>query len=494
METSDDLIQAGFSLKERKQEFVSNLSGSTMLEIAALSALVPIFVLLRQVYDLLLSASKANYGSRPIGQNDKGRDGKEYVMALGKDFIFVGVPTIACLTVLADWVYIVTVVSLCLLLVGIAVLWRLNSQGGMEPTSQQLVGANFSTSRKTFLSSFRFTMMLVTCVTILAVDFNVFPRRYAKTETYGTGLMDVGVGSFVVANGLVSRQARELPPSKNGGVLRNTCPLLVLGFSRLLLTKGVDYQEHVAEYGVHWNFFFTLAAVALLTSLVHIPASYCGALGVILLGVYQTILSSGLNEYLLSSERRPNLISLNKEGIFSILGYWSIYLISVQLGHYLIFPPERILRQNDDTSTKARRKGRRTGTVSSSLTIYVWVLDAFLWILAIFGEVYIERISRRMCNLPYVIFVFAMNLEVIAIFLTADVFLPSKQMLLLQIFDNNLLPTFLWGNVLTGLVNVTVDTISASSVTAVLILLGYLATLVGGMAAVELFGLRLKFW
>ena len=31
--------------------------------------------------------------------------------------------------------------------------------------------------------------MLVTCVTILAIDFAVFPRRYGKTETYGTGLV-----------------------------------------------------------------------------------------------------------------------------------------------------------------------------------------------------------------------------------------------------------------------------------------------------------------
>jgi hypothetical protein len=95
--------------------------------------------------------------------------------------------------------------------------------------------------------------------------------------------MDIGVGSFVVANALVSRQARNLPPSyvyllssktfcfmlslslvvftievlyncgvctqishancrKYGGVLRNMSPLLILGLARLIVTKGVDYQ------------------------------------------------------------------------------------------------------------------------------------------------------------------------------------------------------------------------------------------------------------
>jgi phosphatidylinositol glycan class W len=42
-------------------------------------------------------------------------------------------------------------------------------------------------------------------------------------------------------------------------------------------------QEHVAEYGVHWNFFFTLAGVALLTSLIHVPPTYCGSLGIAIL-------------------------------------------------------------------------------------------------------------------------------------------------------------------------------------------------------------------
>lgn len=30
------------------------------------------------------------------------------------------------------------------------------------------------------------------------------------------------------------------------------------GCARLATTAGVDYQHPVGEYGVHWNFFFTL--------------------------------------------------------------------------------------------------------------------------------------------------------------------------------------------------------------------------------------------
>jgi phosphatidylinositol glycan class W len=37
------------------------------------------------------------------------------------------------------------------------------------------------------------------------VDFHAFPRRFAKAEGYGTGLMDIGVGATIFAGGLVSK-------------------------------------------------------------------------------------------------------------------------------------------------------------------------------------------------------------------------------------------------------------------------------------------------
>lgn len=43
--------------------------------------------------------------------------------------------------------------------------------------------------RRSFISHFRSGMMLLTVVAILAVDFRVFPRSFAKTETFGTSVV-----------------------------------------------------------------------------------------------------------------------------------------------------------------------------------------------------------------------------------------------------------------------------------------------------------------
>ena len=55
-----------------------------------------------------------------------------------------------------------------------------------------------------YISVFRGALLLYTCICILAVDFPAFPRHYAKTDTVGVSLMDVGVGGIVLTGGLVS--------------------------------------------------------------------------------------------------------------------------------------------------------------------------------------------------------------------------------------------------------------------------------------------------
>ncbi|KAG9155643.1 hypothetical protein Leryth_003929, partial [Lithospermum erythrorhizon] len=393
---------------------------------------------------------------------------KTYVTSVSVDFLCIIVPYILLLTVFSEWIYGNAAITLLLLILLIIVArFQCTIFQGDEPH-------NIRES----ISCYRVCMMLVTCLSILAVDFKIFPRRYAKTETYGTSMMDLGVGSFVVANSLVSRQARGILVRNWKNALLSTCPLTFLGFARLISTRGVDYQVHVGEYGVHWNFFFTLAAVAILTSVINVPPSSCGILGLFILVGYQGFLLNGLNEYLLSDKRETNIVSMNKEGIFSIFGYWGMYLIGVQLGNYLFF--------QRPTSVVQRTMGWSR--------VRVWIICLAFWLLTFFTDRYVERVSRRMCNLSYVMLVLALNLQVLSIMMISY-YIPGRKISILgEAFNKNMLGSFLLANVFTGLVNLSVDTLSVSSATALAILIIYSLILSAVTAAADFVGFRLKFW
>ncbi|CAE6535070.1 unnamed protein product [Rhizoctonia solani] len=197
------------------------------------------------------------------------------------------------------------------------------------------------------LTTYRAHMMLMTVIAILAVDFPVFPRALSKCESWGVS-MDLGVGSFVFSQGVVS----AVPIIKNPVILRNpllpkilaasrkVIPLLLLGLIRVLAVKGTEYPEHVTEYGVHWNFFITLALLPPLSVLfhsliIHLPLSL---LGLALTLVHQIVLTNtSLQDWALGSNR-TNLFDQNKEGIVSFIGYLSIHLLGMAIGT-LILPP-----------------------------------------------------------------------------------------------------------------------------------------------------------
>ncbi|CAE6398715.1 unnamed protein product, partial [Rhizoctonia solani] len=198
------------------------------------------------------------------------------------------------------------------------------------------------------LTTYRAHMMLMTVIAILAVDFPVFPRALSKCESWGVSVMDLGVGSFVFSLGVVS----VIPVIKNPGLLRDpllpkvlaaskkVIPLLVLGLVRVLAVKGTEYPEHVTEYGVHWNFFITLALLPPLSILFHPLIIYAplSLLGLVLTLVHQTLLTNtSLQDWALGNNR-TNLLDQNKEGIVSFVGYLSIHLLGMAIGT-LILPP-----------------------------------------------------------------------------------------------------------------------------------------------------------
>lgn len=319
--------------------------------------------------------------------------------------------------------------------------------------------------RKAFLAVYRGSLMLVTCVAILAVDFPVFPRRFAKVENWGTSLMDMGVGSFVFSSGVVS--ARPLvkqqllrlllprdapspvpsPAARLRAAMRTALPLLALGLVRLAIVKGVDYAEHVTEYGVHWNFFFTLGLlppfVALLQSLPAVggssrssssrasPTVYA-ALALLVAGGYQCVLArTGLQEFVLVGDRhRYGLLGLNKEGASSFAGYLAIFLAGMSAGTYVL-PRRGPLR-----------------------TMAFWALfwSAACWAATAYGRGWALglTVSRRLANLPYFLWVNAFNsAQLVAFYLVERLFFSdeasyrSRVPWVLHAFNRNGLPVFL---------------------------------------------------
>jgi phosphatidylinositol glycan class W len=340
------------------------------------------------------------------------------------------------------------------------------------------------------------------------VDFNVFPRRFAKVETFGASLMDLGVGCVVFSAGIVAVGTVDKDQDLVKVVLqtvKNTLPLIVLGVGRLVAVKSTDYQEHTSEYGVHWNFFFTLAAVSILVALCKrvFRGRYKLAAWVVVLG-YQFALSRyGLEEWVIKAER-TTLSSMNKEGICSVFGYLAIFLFAMDIGTLIMSQP-----------SKLQLLEYRYAQLSTNMLVY-WAVFAFVW--SGLGM----DISRRLANLPYVLWVCALNCLILLFFYGIDritgptekewtLFATTKkgkdvkltdkeyqdwtisqQMLpeILVAVNQNGLTVFLVANVLTGLVNFSMQTIYADDYTALVVLTAYISTVC--LVAVTLHRLNIR--
>lgn len=352
-------------------------------------------------------------------------------------------------------------------------------------------------------------MLVVTCICILAVDFRLFPRRFAKVETWGTSLMDMGVGSFVYSAGIVASRPllKERAEGKTTPLgtrlirsFRHSLPLLALGVVRLLSVKGLDYAEHVTEYGVHWNFFFTLGFlppfVALFQSALAVMPSYAG-LAVLLSVGYQTVLeTTGLKGWILVGVR-DSLLSMNREGICSFWGYLAIFLAGQDMGMV-------VLPRSLSSSSKASGKVLLTNMGSWAA---VWMGMYFLATDYKYGAGL--SVSRRLANLPYMLWVVAFNQGLLFAFAVVDVvFFPqfysagdaraekeayeTATSRVLKAYNRNGLAVFLLGNLLTGLVNMTVPTLHAGGLATMGILVAYMGAVTGVAVGLDMLDVTIK--
>ncbi|KAK8065875.1 GWT1-domain-containing protein [Apiospora hydei] len=456
------------SYKQLKEDFVSNLSGGEASEVNYVTAVSFVAILLWSVLQTRQSFFKS-YGP----------------LALLVDFLLSVCAFLLAITIYADKPFLLSglLIAPAILIYALPTNIAAPKRKPKLPPNAQSKNKNAKDagvasgrgelsvlSVKPFLTHYRGSLMIMTCLAILAVDFRLFPRRFAKVETWGTSLMDGGVGSFVFSAGVVG--ARPLLKERATGrttplarrlldSMRHSLPLLVLGVIRLLSVKGLDYAEHVSDYA---------------------------ALSVLLGVIYQMVLeSTDLKAYILLAPR-TDLLSKNREGICSFIGYLAIFLAGQDAGMYML--PRKI------SASRASTPGAQRNSLLLRMTVWTGVWAALYYFVTNPVRGAGLDVSRRLANLPYILWVAATNNVTILAYYAIDAFCfpafynandarTEREAYLtatsrvLRAYNRNGLAVFLVANLLTGLVNLTVPTLHVGPVATMGILLGYAATVTG---------------
>lgn len=284
---------------------------------------------------------------------------------------------------------------------------------------------------------------------------------------------------------------------------------------RLVSVKVIGYQEHISEYGVHWNFFFTLATVRILSSflIAFTSKSLCLFLSVCCIIFYQFfLLHPDYNlTAILFNEDRHGFIMANKEGICSCFGYLSLYFAAVHLGSYLFKPRQPCIR------------------AWLKVIMKLFLMSAFSWLVTHFANIMIQPISRRFANFAYVAWVMSMSYSLIAMSLSAIVFIivcshyrdiapdlvpdkclmqyeksidinavgynpPPPTLCLITAVSQNQLFYFLLSNLCTGIVNVYFDTLQTPDAYAFLVISVYMLFTLSVIWMLHLSQSKLKCW
>ncbi|XP_053426175.1 phosphatidylinositol-glycan biosynthesis class W protein [Nycticebus coucang] len=482
------------SQKQMKEAFVSNLNGTNVLEITQ-GLCYPAFCILCRGFLIIFSQHLCSCSHT-------------WKTRFFTDFIVLILPLVATLTILSSFILLEL---LAVIIFGAGLFYQIYQRRtcyAREPV-QKILEKFFTISLESeyipAISCFRVINSVFTAIAILAVDFPLFPRRFAKTELYGTGAMDFGVGGFVFGTAMVCLEIRRKDYIKGSRFyyftksLYSVWPLMFLGIGRLVIIKSIGYQEHVSEYGVHWNFFFTMIVVRMITSLLLIifPLNKSWILSLSITVLYQLALDfTPLKRLILygtdGSGARVGLLNANREGIISSLGYVAIHMAGVQTGLYV---------------GKHRSRIKDLIKVASCLLLVAISLFISLYIV----QVNVEAVSRRMANLAFCIWIVASSLSLLSSLLLGDIILSFAKFLikgalvpcswkliqspvtnkkysesqvqrkepslcLITALNRKQLFFFLLSNVTTGVINLMVDTLHSSTLWALFVLNLYMFT------------------
>ena len=193
--------------KRLHERFIANGTGAdSPVEIMSISTIPHLALLLNGL--LVFSINQFNNADGKRSNYSKSILGLIYFFDIG----ISTVPLLLSLTSLSeDWIYLVSGLAL------IVNCWLLNVKYGRTIIPKSINQKSFvskkgarmnkkdasSTGSFTnmgvsngkiidYITNYRSSMLIVTAICILAVDFPIFPRRFGKTENFGFGLMDIG--------------------------------------------------------------------------------------------------------------------------------------------------------------------------------------------------------------------------------------------------------------------------------------------------------------
>lgn len=461
------------SLKERKEAFVSGLSGGEVSEINTVTSIA-----LVGYFSWCFINSRTH-----IFQDHRKWEPTSMLI----DFLLNWVCLLLSITLYSENTSILSIAML-IPSISIAVLLKKPQGPTKKPSKPSQLTDKTYLPRKPFLTAYRGGMLIITALAILAVDFNVFPRRFAKVETWGTSLMDLGVGSFVFSMGIVSTRSilvnkfnnkKQSYSTRVWKSITSSLTSLALGFLRVFFVKKLDYQEHVSEYGVHWNFFITLVLVGPMSIIIEPVFNYIPrfVISVLVSLIYEWCIcyKDGFLPFLLLSER-VDFITANREGLFSLIGYFSIFLAGQSTGYYLL--PSIVTKNNifkastkDEISQQNKVKYSlfdKVTTVTPLTGLAMWFVIYTLSFLLVQSQ-HDFNVSRRLANFPYVLWVCSYNTGFLFLYALADRLFDNqsedyfnKISVSLDAINSNGMILFLLANISTGSINILMNTIDAS--------------------------------
>uniref|UniRef100_A0A2K5QWW5 Phosphatidylinositol-glycan biosynthesis class W protein n=1 Tax=Cebus imitator TaxID=2715852 RepID=A0A2K5QWW5_CEBIM len=428
------------SQKQLKEAFVSNLNGTTGLYF-------PAFCIRCRGFLFIFSQHMCSFSHT-------------LKTRFFIDFVVLIVPVVVTLTI---WASFILLELLTVIIFG-AGLRACYARVLFQKILEKLLNISVESEYIPAISCFRVITSASTAIAILAVDFPLFHRRFAKTELYGTRAMDFGVGGFVFGTAMV--------------------------WSKLCYFTNSLYSEYLIEYGVHWNFFFTVIVVKLVTPLLLIiillNKSWIIALSITVL--YQLALDFTPLKRLILYGTDGNGTWTNHEGIISTLEYVAIHMAGVQTGLYV-----------------HKNRSHIKGLIKVACCLLLAAISLFISLYVV--QVNVEAVSRRMANLAFCIWIVASSLILLSSLLLVDIILsftkflikgalvPCSWKLLLSSVTNkkhseSLVPEtergesslclitalnrkqlifFLLSNITTGLINLMVDTLHSSTLWALFV-------------------------